>query len=193
MQTYSPYRVRSVQPEFLEKLEQPIAESTKGWTVRKRDGSIVAFDIEKIKAALLRCFNNVVSEQNVAMPDVDPILEYVVLGLITRNAAGPIDVEEIQRTIIAQLWITSLSEFAEHYQNYREDRRRARLNRPVPTAYAWRYPRTVLTFRRIYSTTNLLASFLAGMTPRNAARLGRKLYSTVSSLGSRIFLRSRTN
>ena len=56
-----------------------------------------------------------------------------------------------------------------------------------------RYPRTVLTFRRIYSTTNLLASFLAGMTPRNAARLGRKLYSTVSSLGSRIFLRSRTN
>jgi ribonucleoside-diphosphate reductase alpha chain len=136
MQTYSPYRVRSVQPEFLEKLEQPIAESTKGWTVRKRDGSIVAFDIEKIKAALLRCFNNVVSEQNVAMPDVDPILEYVVLGLITRNAAGPIDVEEIQRTIIAQLWITSLSEFAEHYQNYREDRRRARLNRPVPTAYA---------------------------------------------------------
>ena len=136
MQTYSPYRVRSVQPEFLEKLEQPIAESTKGWTVRKRDGSIVDFDIQKIKAALLRCFNNVVSEQNVAMPDVDPILEYVVLGLITRNSTGPIDVEEIQRTIIAQLWITSLSEFAEHYQNYREDRRKARLNRPVPTAYA---------------------------------------------------------
>ena len=148
MQTYSPYRVRSVQPEFLEKLEQPIAESTKGWTVRKRDGSIVDFDIQKIKAALLRCFNNVVSEQNVAMPDVDPILEYVVL---------PDSTAQFQRRMLRQ------------------------------------YPRTVLISKRIFSIINSLASFRVGMIPRSAARLGRKLYSTVSSLGSRIFLRSRTN
>lgn len=136
MKTYSPYRVRSAQPQFLQKLEQPIEELVKGWKVRKRDSSIVDFDVTKLNAALSRCFANVVAEHNIEMPDVDPLIEYVVLALTTRDNTKPIDVEEIQRTIIAQLWVANLYECAEHYQNYREERRKARLDRPVPTAYA---------------------------------------------------------
>ena len=136
MQTYSPYRVRATQPQFLQKLEQPIEELVKGWKVRKRDQSIVDFNVIKLNAALSRCFINVVTEHNIEMPDVEPLIEYVILALSTRDNSKPIDVEEIQRTIIAQLWIANLYECAEHYQNYREERRKARLNRPVPTAYA---------------------------------------------------------
>ncbi len=107
-----------------------------GWTCRKRDGTTVPFDPDKIKAALNKCFNSL------SWPDdrdqvqvVDEVTHSVIAILAAQGQTSP-EVEEVQRLVIQQLWASNLFDAAEHYQNHREQRRQARLAQTVPPAYA---------------------------------------------------------
>src|SRR5256885_2389322 len=107
--------------------------------VRKRNGAVVPFDPKRIRRALLLCFNatrlasklggGVTEEEEVA----DAITTAIVNVLNGSGAAEP-GVEDIQRLVLQQLWARGLFDAAENYQNYREERRKARLKAPVEDA-----------------------------------------------------------
>ncbi len=125
-------------------------EVADGWQCKKRDGKLVPFDCAKIRKALFRCFNAVVvncrkfdQEVNEAIDTlvdatVEKILKSVVNTIEAKHSKEPPTVEDVQRFIIAQLWAAGLFECAEHYQNYREEHRKARLAAPVSPELAAR-------------------------------------------------------
>lgn len=116
------------------------------WSCIKRDGSTVPFDAAKIKAALRQCFGSIDLEapEQAIRTHTDALVEAVVNILAHKKQFRP-DVEEVQRLVIQQLWAANLFDAAEHYQNYRETRRRERAETPVDPA--------------------LVAKFRAGMAP----------------------------
>lgn len=113
-------------------------EVAAAWECRKRDGTVVAFSADKIRAALGRCFDSVGLDPAVRPEWTERIARSVVTLLYRgADAAGKVtaDVEEVQRLVIGQLWANELFEAAEHYQTYREERRRARAARPISPAH----------------------------------------------------------
>lgn len=112
-----------------------VADIVQGWMVRKRDGRSVPFDTEKIKAAIQRCFRQMETEHGweAGYQDgkLDSLVRAVVHILVAEKNTTP-DVETIQRLVIQQLWVEGLFDAAEHYQNYREERRKLRTLRPIP-------------------------------------------------------------
>lgn len=110
-----------------------------GWTCKKRDGQTVPFDVKKIRKALFRCFH-AVSQANADVSQeelngaveviVEDITKAVVNVIEAKHIACP-EVEQVQQFIIQQLWAKGLFSHAEHYQNYREAHRKARLTKPV--------------------------------------------------------------
>jgi hypothetical protein len=94
------------------------------------------------------------------------------------------DVEEVQRLVIQQLWAEGLFDAAEHYQNYREAHRKARLTRPIAPGRQARVRPTRSTSRPTSSTTSSCPSSPAGGRRNAAARRGRSASTTGSCPGS---------
>lgn len=114
-------------------------EIAANWTCKKRDGKVVPFDCAKISKALFKCFNKVnpveLLSTDDAVAQTEKLVSDVVLAVVNTVQAQKLecpDVETVQRLVIAQLWGKGLFDAAEHYQNYREAHRKARLTNPVP-------------------------------------------------------------
>jgi ribonucleoside-diphosphate reductase alpha chain len=110
-------------------------EITQAWQCRKRDGSLVNFDPTKIRQAIRKCFKDPdctsssdATRHNEAM--VEQIARAVVNTLYASNNTTP-EVEDVQRLVVQQLWAAGLLDAAEHYQNYREQRRVARAAKQI--------------------------------------------------------------
>lgn len=105
---------------------------SKNWTVTKRDGRKEAFDPEKIKKALGKCYVNGLKK---SLGEVQEIIDRTAVRVVNYLSAQKIKeptVEDTQRAIITQLWSEGEYEAAEHYTLYREERRKARESRPIP-------------------------------------------------------------
>ena len=87
------------------------------WQCKKRNGALVPFDMMKIGKALWRCFYSIEYDASQAL--VDEIAQRVI-NQIRGHRLEVIDVEQVQRFVIQQLWSFELFDAAEHYQNYRE-------------------------------------------------------------------------
>jgi ribonucleoside-diphosphate reductase alpha chain len=98
------------------------------WTCRKRDGKVVPFDCNKIRVALTKCFTKEDAPEKrrqEVLALVEPLTGKVVNALAAQKDRCH-DVETVQRFVIQQLWAEGLFDYAEHYQNYRERRAKAR-------------------------------------------------------------------
>ncbi len=110
-----------------------------GWVCKKRDGELVPFDCKKIRKALFKCFNAATGDGLFA--DAEKVVEKITKGVVNAIEAQHLkepEVEHVQRLVIQQLWMEGLFEAAEHYQNYRERHRKARLAKPIPPEVAER-------------------------------------------------------
>lgn len=106
------------------------------WTLKKRDGSSVSFDTSKIRKVLYKCFHSseLKVRTQITSAEEDTIVTKIVTAVVNSIEATKkttTDVESVQRLVIAQLWAEGLFNEAEHYQNYREQRRKQRLASPV--------------------------------------------------------------
>lgn len=113
------------------------AQRSAEWSCIKRDGSVVAFDAIKIDLALGKCFASVGLPAERCEHYQQQVTAAVVNVLAAQKNFKP-DVETVQRLVIQQLWAEDLFEAAEHYQNYREERRRLREERPISPEHAAR-------------------------------------------------------
>lgn len=99
-------------------------------TCRKRDKREIPFDVQRIERALNSCFNSV----GYAAADIPGMVETISKNVVLAVAAtgqSLLDVEDVQRYVVQQLFVANLFDAAEHYQNYRESRRLARINAPI--------------------------------------------------------------
>lgn len=121
--------------------ESPVVTNLK-MQCRKRDGSTVPFDSGKIRAALTKCFAHLAGDAPEGYEKhtftIARIANHVVGILAGQNDLTP-DVETVQRLVIQQLWAEGLFLHAEHYQNYREERRKARETKPIPPSVQVRF------------------------------------------------------
>lgn len=105
---------------------------------RKRDGRDVPFDPAKVSRAVSLCFAAVPPPA----PDPARLVEEITWSVVNTVVGSKVDrpgVEDVQRYVIQQLWARGLFDQAEHYQNYREARRRARLDAPIDDAVRARF------------------------------------------------------
>lgn len=102
------------------------APSTKALTVSKRDGRVEPFDPQKIVSAVKRCFINGVQATPGTAQAVAEGIRDKVANIVHKSRQEAWGVEDIQRLIIQQLWAGDHFDAAEHYQNYREQRRKER-------------------------------------------------------------------
>lgn len=109
------------------------------WSCVKRDGTTVPFDARKIRLALTKCFRSIDLEapEPVIAANTERILQTVINTFAGQKQFKP-SVEDVQRVVIQQLWAEALFDAAEHYQNYREERRKAREDRPLDPAHVAR-------------------------------------------------------
>lgn len=111
-------------------------EVSAGWQVKKRDGRVAPFDCDKVRKAVSRCFASVrlsatlEGGQDAMLATLERVTRAVVNSLAAGHVSCP-DVEHVQRLVIQQLWSEGLFDAAEHYQNYREGRRKVREERRV--------------------------------------------------------------
>lgn len=114
------------------------AETLRKMTCVKRDGRQVAFDPDRITAALRKCFGSACSlPQDEQDALVEKIAKRVARQVVARKEAS-VGVETVQQLVIGQLWAEGLEVEAKHYQDYREERRKARYNRAASEAVAGR-------------------------------------------------------
>ncbi len=102
---------------------------TANLTCVKRDGSTVPFDPAKIRKAVTNCFSTTYYDGLSVPPEVATVVEDVTRGAVAAIKARDLSqpgVEQVQQFVIQQLWIKGLFPAAEHYQNYREQRRKSR-------------------------------------------------------------------
>lgn len=102
------------------------APNTTSWTVAKRDGRREAFNPEKIVSAVKRCLTNSLTASPEAAQKGGEDIRDRVINIMGRDDQALWGVEDVQRLIVQQLFATEQFEAGEHYQNYREIRRRAR-------------------------------------------------------------------
>lgn len=101
------------------------------WKCRKRDGTISGFDVGKVRQALERCFSSVGMAAADRPAVIERVTRAVVVTLEPYQDGKPIDVEDVQRLVIRQLWVENIFDAAEHYQNYREAHRKQRIDKPL--------------------------------------------------------------
>lgn len=103
--------------------------------ITKRDGRRTTFDRNKILSAIKRCFvNGVRTSEGTASHLADQVTSAVVN--ILGQHRSDLGVEDVQRYVLQQLWAQGHFEAAEHYQNYREQRRKEREVSPVNDDFA---------------------------------------------------------
>jgi len=105
------------------------------WTCKKRDGKVVPFDPRKIRQALRKCFASLGEAVEQHTDKHDEVIEKIttsVCNILAAQKKNCPDVEAVQQLVIQQLWVEGMFQYAEHYQNYREERRKARLHKPIP-------------------------------------------------------------
>lgn len=108
----------------------PLSDALSGVQCRKRDKREVSFDVSRIETVLRKCFTSV----GYAEADIPGMVERItnnVVKAIASSAPSIVDVEEVQRYVVQQLFVADLFDAAEHYQNYRESHRLARINAPI--------------------------------------------------------------
>ncbi len=104
--------------------------------IKKRDETLVVFDINKIKNALLKAFHHT----NIENPSIDEILVHINNELINKNKET-YDIEEIQDVVEKTLMIFKYFDTAKHYINYRNEHNKGRDN----TSYLSKIPNNIKT------------------------------------------------
>jgi ribonucleoside-triphosphate reductase len=96
-------------------------------TIIKRDGRIVAFDVERIETALKRCFNSLSRRPTISTTE----LTQQAVNIVAAKYAQP-SVEQIQDIVETVLLAAGEYEAAKHYILYRAERAKLRQTRPIP-------------------------------------------------------------
>ncbi len=96
-------------------------------TITKRDGRLVAFDPEKIKLAIQKCFGNLDRKPNTSYSE----LVDRVVNIIIAKHQNP-TVEQVQDTVEMVLQAAGEFEAAKHYILYRAEHAKLREERPIP-------------------------------------------------------------
>lgn len=109
---------------------------TANWSIIKRDGRQEPFHPEKIRAAIRRCYLNGLQATAAEADSVANAITVRVINFLDAQGMTCPTVEDVQRTVIHQLWADGQAAAAEHYTLYREKRRQARELRPLDPAIA---------------------------------------------------------
>ena len=104
--------------------------------IKKRDETLETFDINKIKNALLKAFNNT----NVENPNIDDILIHINNELLAKNTIT-FNIEDVQDVVEKTLMIFKYYDTAKHYINYRNEHNKNRDN----TSYLAKIPNNIKT------------------------------------------------
>jgi len=103
--------------------------------VVKRDGRKELFDQRKIVRGVQRCLMNALHRPEDEAESVGLQVAQAVANILkVRN--NEVSIEDIQRLVIQQLWATNHFEAAEAYTLYRDKRRTAREQHPIPLEVA---------------------------------------------------------
>ncbi len=121
-------------------------------SITKRDGSIEVFNIDKIKNALIKAFDNT----NVNIQNMDEILDYISVELNKKDNCDNYNIEEIQDLVEKTLMLFKYFDTAKHYINYRNEHNKNRDN----TSYLSKIPDNIntpwgmlgyITYKRTYA------------------------------------------
>jgi len=119
--------------------------------ITKRDGSIVEFNVNKIKDALIKAFNNTNTDIN----DIDSVINKITIELENKNIDN-YNIEDIQDLVEKTLMLFQYFDTAKHYINYRSEHNKNRDN----TSYLTKIPDNIktpwgmlgyITFKRTYA------------------------------------------
>jgi ribonucleoside-triphosphate reductase (thioredoxin) len=99
-------------------------------TILKRDGRIVAFDIERIENALTRCFASLNRKPQTSVPE---LARRVVNIIAAKSKADTPTVEGVQDIVEMVLQAAGEFEAAKRYILYRAEHAQKRIERPIPT------------------------------------------------------------
>jgi len=120
--------------------------------ITKRDGSIVEYNVNKIKNALINAFNNT----NVNNPNIEEIINYITIELEQKENNNNYNIEDIQDLVEKTLMLFKYFDTAKHYINYRNEHNKNRDN----TSYLAKIPDDVktpwgmlgyITYKRTYA------------------------------------------
>jgi ribonucleoside-diphosphate reductase beta chain len=89
----------------------------------KRNGAVTPFRVDKIRTAVMRCLEEVGTENAATMAD---LIALNVMTKLIMSGRTQFAVETVQRAVIQWMWANDLCDEAESYQNYREHRRKRR-------------------------------------------------------------------
>src|SRR3954470_1380653 len=98
-------------------------------TILKRDGRIVAFDIERIENALTRCFASLNRKPHTSVPE---LARRVVNIIAAKSRADTPTVEGVQDIVEMVLQAAGEFEAAKRYILYRAEHAQKRIERPIP-------------------------------------------------------------
>jgi ribonucleoside-triphosphate reductase (thioredoxin) len=98
-------------------------------TILKRDGRVVAFDIERIENALTRCFASLNRKPQTSVPE---LARRVVNIIAAKSRADVPTVEGVQDIVEMVLQAAGEFEAAKRYILYRAEHAQKRIERPIP-------------------------------------------------------------
>jgi ribonucleoside-triphosphate reductase (thioredoxin) len=98
-------------------------------TILKRDGRIVAFDIERIENALTRCFASLNRKPQTSVPE---LARRVVNIIAAKSTTDTPTVEGVQDIVEMVLQAAGEFEAAKRYILYRAEHAQKRIERPIP-------------------------------------------------------------
>lgn len=128
------------------------------WKCVKRDGEVVPFDENKIKAAITKCLRN----QNVAIPNSEQIViktTYAVLRGLNFLDKTEFSVEEIQQRVVTALYAQELYFVAESYLEYKKARERLRKAKGVSSQVRESFRRMRETFKTDLQAYQFMSKF----------------------------------
>ena len=102
-----------------------------GVQVTKRDGRTEDFDSSKITLAIEKCFKNGLGASDDEATTSAAKVTKSVINILNKKTETKLFVEDIQKTIIQQLWARGYDAAAEQYTLFKEKRRQERLESPV--------------------------------------------------------------
>lgn len=105
--------------------------SVESMQVKKRDGRTENFDSNKVTSAIERCFKNGLNATDEEASVSASKVTKSVINILNKKAEPTVSVEDIQKTIIQQLWARGYDAAAEQYTLFKEKRRQERLESPV--------------------------------------------------------------
>jgi len=101
--------------------------------VRKRNGDIVAFDLDRVENAIRRCLVLDLKYEETEANSAANLIGFQVYNVAALKATyEPIGVEEIQNLVETQLMATGLYDAAKQYIIFRETKRLEREAAPIP-------------------------------------------------------------